>query len=55
MSSTSRYFQTSHEKIEASLEVFQDGEDYAYSAPFAGIAIPSSFITICKSFQVSFF
>src|SRR5271157_4772449 len=27
----------------------------AYSAPFAGIAIPNSFITICKSFQVSFF
>jgi hypothetical protein len=31
------------------------GEDFPYSAPFAGIVIPNSFITICKSFQVSFF
>ncbi len=26
-----------------------------YSTPFAGIASPNSPITICKSFQVSFF
>ena len=26
-----------------------------YSTPFAGVANPNSFITICKSFQVSFF
>ncbi len=36
-------------------KVFLSGQDYPYSAPFAGIAIPNSFITICKSFQVSFF
>ena len=28
---------------------------YHHSTPFAGMASPKSFITICKSFQVSFF
>jgi hypothetical protein len=42
-------------RVRPSSFALADQKISSYSAPFAGIAIPSSFMTICKSFQVSFF